>query len=331
MRPLALALLIAAFGVLGCEPDPAELRAVGTLERTRVELVAESNEPIVALDVIEGERVERGDIIARLDDTRLRAQVAVAEASLAEARARLAEAERGPRNERIVEAEARLARAESALGQTWRDVERANKLASSAIESQARLDRTRSAWREARAQRDEATATLEALREGTTKEELDQARSSVAAAEATRAEVQIRLDRLTVRAPGAGVVDALPFELSERPPAGAVVAILLVGDSPYARLHVPAPLRMQIDTGSTALVYVDGRDEPYRGRLRHISREASFTPYFALTQHDRSRLSYLAEVDLIDANAQDLPTGIPVEVGFEFGARTAHADDAELQ
>ena len=57
-----------------------------------------------------------------------------------------------------------------------------------------------------------------------------------------------------------------------------------------------------------------GREEPFRGRIRFISAEATFTPYFALTEHDRSRLSYLAEIDLVEETASELPTGIPVEV-----------------
>ena len=41
-----------------------------------------------------------------------------------------------------------------------------------------------------------------------------------------------------------------------------------------------------------------------------------FTPCFALNQHDRSRLSYLAEVELDVDDQQELPIGIPVEVTF---------------
>ena len=48
--------------------------------------------------------------------------------------------------------------------------------------------------------------------------------------------------------------------------------------------------------------------------MRYVSAEASFTPYYALTQKDRSRLSYLAEVTLDDARAARLPAGVPVQV-----------------
>ena len=38
--------------------------------------------------------------------------------------------------------------------------------------------------------------------------------------------------------------------------------------------------------------------------------EKSFTPYFALTEHDRSRLSYLAEIDLPEGDARLAPVGL---------------------
>ena len=44
--------------------------------------------------------------------------------------------------------------------------------------------------------------------------------------------------------------------------------------------------------------------------------DAAFTPYFALSQHDRSRLSYVAEIDLTGEETERLPVGIPVQVTF---------------
>jgi HlyD family secretion protein len=63
-------------------------------------------------------------------------------------------------------------------------------------------------------------------------------------------------------------------------------------------------------------VHVDGRDDALNGVVRFVSAEAAFTPYYALTQEDRSRLSYLAEIDLTDAAARDVPSGIPVQVSM---------------
>jgi HlyD family secretion protein len=61
-------------------------------------------------------------------------------------------------------------------------------------------------------------------------------------------------------------------------------------------------------------VYVDGREAPLEGKVRFIASGATFTPYYALTQKDRSRLAFLAEVELTDPEARQLPAGVPVEV-----------------
>ena len=66
--------------------------------------------------------------------------------------------------------------------------------------------------------------------------------------------------------------------------------------------------------GEVLKVRIDGVEHAFDGRVRWVSADSSFTPYFALTEHDRSRLSYLAEVDL--EGVEDLPSGLPLEVDF---------------
>jgi HlyD family secretion protein len=61
-------------------------------------------------------------------------------------------------------------------------------------------------------------------------------------------------------------------------------------------------------------VRIDGETRSITGTVRWVSADANFTPYFALTEHDRSRVSYLAEIDVPDASS--LPSGIPLEVDF---------------
>jgi HlyD family secretion protein len=75
-------------------------------------------------------------------------------------------------------------------------------------------------------------------------------------------------------------------------------------------------LRARVQQGSEATVYIDGLSEPFPGRVRMISNEAIFTPYYSLTERDRSRLSYVAEVSLTDTGSNRLPSGIPVRVEF---------------
>jgi len=53
--------------------------------------------------------------------------------------------------------------------------------------------------------------------------------------------------------------------------------------------------------------------------VRFVSAEAAFTPYYALTQADRSRLSYLTLIDLDESAAANIPTGMPVQVELVNG------------
>ena len=57
---------------------------------------------------------------------------------------------------------------------------------------------------------------------------------------------------------------------------------------------------------------------PVAPRLRSVASEASFTPYHALTERDRGRLVFVAEIDLDGDGAQALPTGVPVQVEFSL-------------
>ena len=309
---LTAALLIVA----GCGGSPDAGICVGTLERDRVELSAEVAEPIVAVNVDVGDAVSEGQIIVALDPRRADARLERATAALEQARAALAERVRGPRTELIAAARARLAGAESAARAAGAELARARQLAQSSIASQSRLDLLQADYDTAVARRDEAREALAMLLDGTTAEELAQAEAAVAQASGEVDELTLARARLDVRAPGAGRIDALPFEVGERAPAGAPLAVLLTDTAPYARVYLPQPLRVRVAPGARAVIRVPGAGLEVGGRLRSVSHDAAFTPYFALTQHDRSRLSYLAEVELDGPQARDLPTGVPVEVEF---------------
>ena len=164
--------------------------------------------------------------------------------------------------------------------------------------------------------RDALQAALETLLNGATVEELDQARADVARSEAEVKQLEIDVQRLTIKAPRAGVIDALPFKVGDEPRPGATIAVLLIDAAPFARVYVPAELRPGVTAGQTVSVTVDGFPNPFEGRVRMISSEAAFTPYYSLTERDRRHLAYLAEIDLVTDAARDLPTGLPVEVFF---------------
>ena len=308
--------LVALAALSACGNSPDTQVALGTLERDRLELPAEANEPIVAIMVHEGQAVIKNDALLQLDRMHAAERRAELEANVSVARHRLTELVHGPRSEEVLEARARLEGAESAYQTAQSEYNRAIELVARKLVSQTEVDQQRAIRDRTEAQRREAQAQLTLLLKGTRIEQLDQAREAVREAEAELAQYEISLSRLLVRAPRAGVIEALPFKLGERPPAGAAVVVMLADGSPYARVYVPEPLRTHVKAGDAAQVHVDGVEQPFAGKVRYISAQAAFTPYFALTQKDRSHLSYLAEITLTETDAAELPAGIPVEVTF---------------
>lgn len=315
MRHLRNLTLLATLLLTGCDNNPENAPAVGTLEWDRIEVAAQIAEAVIAWDAREGQQITAGQPLVRLDSTRERARVAAAEAARAQAAARLAELERGTRPERIAQAHATLTGSEQELRFREREAARLESLVARKLAAPDQLDQARTAVTSARAQRDASRATLDELEHGATAEEREQARQALAAAEADVQTARIDLAHADIAAPVAGRLDELPFKPGERPPVGGVVAVILVGDKPYARVYVPEALRARILPGHRAQVRVDGIDGEFAGTVRKISADPSFTPYFALTEHDRGRLSFVAEVD-VETNGRELPAGVPVEVRF---------------
>jgi len=307
---IILAALLAA-----CTPAQDPHRVVGELESDRVELAVDVYEPVVEILVDEGAGVSRGDVLLRQDATRARARLAEADAGLAEARARLDELVRGPREEQIAEARANVDGAERDHAFRESEFRRVQEIHARDLASPEQLDRAGAALETARATLDARRARLRELLAGTTIEELAQAENAVRRAEANRDAHAVNVDRHTLRAPVDGVLDSRLFEIGETPSPGQPAIVMLSGTQPYARVYVPEALRAKVAPGDAARVLVDGLEQRYRGRVRWVANEASFTPYYALTERDRGRLSYLAKVDILDADRR-LPDGVPVEVEF---------------
>lgn len=309
----------ACVALAGCGNGAYDGQILGTLERDRLELVAESNEPIVEVAVREGDAVAAGATLLRQELGSMQARLDQATAARHVAERRLAELVKGPRAQEIAEARAALDSARSTLETETSEYQRVQDVVARKLLSQSALDQARARRDSAVGANKQAAARLNLLLEGTRVEEVEQAEATLTQAQAALVELQTSAARYIVKAPRAGRVEAIPYKLGERPPPGAPLIVMLADGTPYARVYVPEPLRTQFLPGSHARVRVDGRDAALNGVVRFVSAEAAFTPYYALTQEDRSRLSYLAEIDLDESAAAEVPTGMPVQVELAAG------------
>jgi len=306
-------LLIAAILLSACAKQPPQ--ALGTLEYDRIALPAPVAERIVSIDVREGERVGAGQTLLQLDKRQTESGLAAAEAQAQQQREALAQLVNGPRAEDIAQARANLAADRAQAREARAYYQRLQALKTHGYVAADDLDRARAAAGSADGL---ATAAREALAEllhGTRPEQIAQGRAALAAALAQAAADRVLLGKLHVVAPRAALVDSLPYRLGDQAPVGSPLAILLVGDAPYARIYVPEQERANVHVGDPIQVFVAGRKRPYAGRVRMLRSEPVFTPYYALFGDDAARLSYLAEVSL-GRDAANLPAGLPVQVAF---------------
>lgn len=310
--PLPTLLALSCLALAACDSTGDKI-ALGTLERDRIAHTATAAEVIVALPTAQGSAVEKGQLLVQLDNTLQAAQVEHAKAGVAEAEAELDKLRNGARAEEVAAARANVAGAKAARIESESNYQRSQNLVERQLESQANLDR-------ALANRDAALAALQAaqqalqeLTNGTREEDLHRGEAQLLAAQATLTSERKKLADLSVTATRAGQLDNLPWNLGERVTQGSPVAIVLAGKAPFARVYVPEPYRVHIKIGDSVPVSIDGIENRIEGSVRWIATEPAFTPYYALNQEERSRLMYLAEVQLPDS-ASELPNGVPAQV-----------------
>ena len=310
----SMALLLAVSGLTACADEVPQ--ALGTLEYDRVSLPAPAAERIVSIAVREGQSVKAGDVLLTLERTRTNAQAEAMQAEVQRQREVLGELEAGARSERIAQARASVAMAQATARDANAALARLRPLAARKLVAAIDLDRAIAAAAGASAQVRMTQAALDELANGARREDIAQGAAALRAAQAQAAAQAATLDKLVVRAPRAGRIDALPYRLGDQAPLGSPLAILLVGDAPHARVYVPETLRAGVKVGDRVRVFVAGREDGVAGTIRMIRSEPNFTPYYALIGKDAARLSYLAEVALGNDAAQ-LPAGLPVRIEFD--------------
>ncbi|HEX7914657.1 HlyD family secretion protein [Rudaea sp.] len=314
MRNLSASLLVifAALSIAGCTRENDAGTLLGTLEWDRISVPAEVSEPVTQILVKEGDNVAADQLLLVLDPRRTQAQVDAAQADVARLSAALDELRHGARAETIDASRAALARAQAGAVNAKLARDRAAEIRKRGLNSQADLDNADAALRQANAETNSARASLDELLHGTRVEDISQGEAALAQAQAQLAQLQVTLSHLSVHATRAGRVDSLPYKTGDRPAQGASVVSLLVGDAPFARVYVPETMRANLKQGARFKISIDGAAAPFDATALRIASEPTFTPYYALSGDDASRLAWRAELAL-DASekTKDLPAGIP--------------------
>ena len=321
-------LVAAAAAAAACAPEaPANtVRVSGHVEATEIQLAAEVGGRILELRVAEGDRVDAGAVIARLDtrDTELQMQRLRAERSAADAQLRLLQA--GSRAEDIRQAEAQVAAAaadvtaiDADIRSAELDLQRFESLLQANAGSQkqrddarARVEVARERQRAAQERVRAAGETLARLRSGARREEVDAARARVDTVDAQLAALQETLDDAQVTTPVSGVITQKLADAGELVARGTPLVVVTDLDNAWANLFVPEPIVPRVTLGQQASIHTDAGGQALAGKVTYISPKAEFTPRNVQTADERAKLVYRIKVT-VDNRAGVLKSGMPVD------------------
>jgi HlyD family secretion protein len=291
----------------------------GNIDLRQVQLAFNNSERIAAVLVQEGDHVKQGQVLARLDTSRLEPRVAEAVAQAAAQRQVVTRLKNGSRPEEIAQARANVESAKADLVNAKRQYERlknaAEVSAGRAVRQQdvdaakATLDMT-----EAKLAVNQKSLDLAVL--GPRKEDIAENEARLRANEAQAALLRQQLADSQLIAPTNSVVRTRIMEPGEMASPQNPVFSLAVIDPKWVRAYVSEPDLGKIRPGMAATIVVDSFPKRgFDGWIGFISPVAEFTPKAVQTEELRTSLVYEVRVFVKDPN-DELRLGMPASVYF---------------
>jgi HlyD family secretion protein len=253
---------------------PAGLtRANGRIEAERVAVATKFAGRIAEILVKEGDYVERGAVVARMDTAELLAEIAAAKAKVQQA------------VQAIGQAKAQLLMRQAELKLANVELQRAQVLKQRDFTSASIVDQRQ-------AQRDVAAAAVTAAGAA-----IGDAEAAQDAAEASVAQLEAILNDMSLTAPVAGRVEYKLAQPGEVMAAGGQIATLLDLTDVYMTIFLPTPLAGRVGLGSEARIVLDAApDYVVPATVSFVAAEAQFTPKFVETESEREKLMYRIKV-----------------------------------
>lgn len=296
-------------------PNEGGLTASGTVEATDADLGFLLAGRLATISPREGDRVSKGDELARLDVREIEATRAAAVAQLAATEARLNELLRGARFQEIAAAEAAARSGEQRVDDARRDATRAVTLLEGGVISRQALEKANTALEVMLEEAERSRQNLALVREGPRPETVDAQRASVEQARPQIALVDAMLGNAIVTAPFAGIVTVRHREPGEAIGPGAPVVTLLDPEDRWVRIYVREDQIGRVRLGGSASIRSDTYpDRVYQSEVVFIGSEAEFTPRNVQTPEERIKLVYPVKVRITGDPDFELKPGVPADV-----------------
>jgi HlyD family secretion protein len=269
-----------------------EVMGTGTLEaRVKTTISPRIQERLAEVLVDQGETVKSGQLIARLDDAETKQQVAIAEATLAAARATV---------ERV---RADQARAEAVLRQSQLDHQRSTELLAGKIAAQADFDKTAEALHVAEADLKRSQSAIV------------EAESQVFTAEKTLLYQKEHLAFTEMRSPYDGLVTRRDRDPGGIVVPGASILQLVATNEIWVSAWVDETAVTGLKAGQPArVIFRSEATKSYVGEVARLGREA-----------DRETREFV-----VDVRVKELPENWTIGQRAEVFIETGHKSDALL-
>jgi len=303
----------------------------GNVDLRQVDLPFKDSERIVAVLVEEGSKVKVGQVLARLDISRLEPRVRRAEAQVAAQTELLRKLRNGARREEIAQARAALAAAEAEAANARSQIDRMQSISDASkgrAVSTTDMEATATQARMTEARANSSREALALLIAGTRKEDIDQAQAQLDAAEADLALLRQQLKDAELVSPTDGVIRNRLMEPGELAAPQRPVFSIAITHPKWVRGYVSEPDLGRINTGMRASVHIDSDPgQPLEGKVGFISSTAEFTPKTVQTEELRTSLVYEVRVFVEDPNDR-LRLGMPATVTVDPRAAVSPSADA---
>jgi HlyD family secretion protein len=309
----------------------AQLTLSGNIEAHESLISFKVQGRIVELPVEEGQWVQTGMLLARLDGDDYQQRVRIDEANIRVRQSNLALLLAGTREQELRASEQMMLDAKADLDQKKLDNDRAQRLFSKDEVSQQDRDLAETAMKRAQASYEAAQQRYNEAVEGSRKEDIAIAQANLRQAHADLGLSRVSLDYTILRAPSAGVITVREAELGEVVVPGTPVVTLADLDHIWLRAYVAETDLSRIRWAQDATITTDTYPgKQYHGRISFISSNAEFTPKSVQTYKERVTLVYRIKID-IDNPSHELKPGMPADAHISLLAANAPTAQPQSQ
>lgn len=292
----------------------------GTVDVRQVSLAFNGADRIAEVLVQEGDKVDAGQVLAKLDITTLALQVAQAKAQAAVQEQNAKRLTNGSRPEEIAQAKANVSAAAADATQASQQLQRLQNVHNSTNQqavSKLEIESAQARARAANAKLDAAQQAARLVNTGPRVEDKAAAQAQFQAAQAQYALLQQRINDAELKAPVAGVVRNRLLEVGDMASPQKPVFNLVITQPKWVRIYVSETDLGRIKPDMSAKVTIDSDPaHPMTGKVGYISSVAEFTPKTVQTNELRTSLVYEVRVLVEDAN-DVLRLGMPATVVLE--------------